>query len=322
MNLTRRTLLTTASAAAAAAAIGMPAMTPQAFAQTAPAGKQAPSFYRYKVGSFEVTAVSDGSNTFKLADTFVRNASRDDVNAALRAAFLPTDQLTNQYTPVVVNTGSRLIAIDAGRGPSGEYLANLAAAGIDPKAINTVIISHFHGDHIGGLRDKEQNLVFPNAEIMVPAAEWAHWMDDTKMNATPEATRGDWQNVRRIFGSIAGKITRFDADKEITPGIKSIATPGHTPGHTSFDIASGNGRLIYQGDVSIMSYFFVRNPGWHVAFDTDPQLAEATRRKLYEMVAADRLLITGYHWPFPAAGNLEKEGNGYRLHPTVWTPTL
>jgi glyoxylase-like metal-dependent hydrolase (beta-lactamase superfamily II) len=322
MELNRRTLLATASAVGAAAAIGMPALTTAALAQTAQSGKQAPSFYRYKVGSFEVTAISDGSNSFKLADNFVRNAKRDEVEAALKAAFLPTDQLTNQYTPVVVNTGSKLIAIDTGRGPAGEYLANLKAAGIDPKAVNTVIISHFHGDHIGGLRDKEQNLVFPNAEIMIPAAEWTHWMDDAKMNAAPEAARGAWQNVRRVFGSIADKLTRFDAGKEVSSGIKSIATPGHTPGHTSFDITSGDGRLIYQGDASIMPYFFVRNPGWHVMFDSDPQQAEATRRKLFDMVAAERALITGYHWPFPAAGNIEKDGSGYRLHPSVWIPTL
>jgi glyoxylase-like metal-dependent hydrolase (beta-lactamase superfamily II) len=152
--------------------------------------------------------------------------------------------------------------------------------------------------------------------------EWAHWMDDAKMNAAPEAARGAWQNVRRIFGPIANKVTRFEDGKELVPGIKALATPGHTPGHTSFDVTSGNGRLIYQGDASIMSYLFVRNPGWHVVFDADPQQAETTRRKLFDMAAADRLMMTGYHWPFPAAGHIEKDGNGYRLHPVVWIPTL
>lgn len=319
--LDRRTVLAGSTALAAAGLAGtLPAVPARAAAPMT--GTQAPGFYRYKLGDFEVTAVSDGVVTMPLADNFVRNAPKDEVNAALQAAFLPTDRLSNQYTPIVVNTGARLIALDTGRGPNGRYLANLAAAGIDPKAVDVVLISHFHGDHIGGLRAADQSLVFPNAEIMVPAAEWAHWMDDAKMNAAPEAARGAFQNVRRIFGPIADKVTRFEPGKELVPGISGLATPGHTPGHTAFDITSGSGRLIFQGDVSIMSYLFVRNPGWHVAFDLDPQQAEATRRKLYDMIAAERILVTGYHWPFPAAGHLEIDGNGYLLHPVVWMPTL
>ncbi|MEX0590801.1 MAG: MBL fold metallo-hydrolase [Xanthobacteraceae bacterium] len=319
--LNRRTLLTGAGALTATALAPASMMT-QARAAAPAAGKQAASFYRYKIGTFEVTSVSDGVTPFALPDNLVRNAKKEEVNAALEAAFLPKDQLANQYTPVVVNTGTKLVVLDTGRGPSGQYHANLAAAGIDPKAVDTVIISHFHGDHIGGLRGADQAVMFPNAEIMVPAAEWAHWMDDAKMNAAPEAARGGFQNVRRIFGPIADKLTKYESNKELVPGITSIATPGHTPGHTSFAVNSGNGRLIVQADVSIMPYLFVRNPGWHVVFDTDPQLAEASRRKLYDMVAADRTLITGYHWPFPATGYIEKDGNGYRLHPMLWSPTL
>ena len=316
----RRKVLAGATALTASALISNGA-SPPAHASAPLSGKQAASFYRMKVGDFEVTMVSDGVTTIKLPDNFVRNAKKDEVNEALEDAYLPEDQLSNQYTPTVVNTGKNLVLFDTGRGASGQLQANLTAAGIDPKSIDTVIISHFHGDHIAGLHGANQ-LVYPNAEIMVPAAEWSFWMDEAKMNAAPEAARGAFQNARKVFQPLAEKVMKYEANKELVPGITSISTPGHSPGHTSFAVTSGKDRLLLQVDISIMPYLFVRNPGWHVAFDMDPQQAEATRRKFYDMAAADRVLVAGYHWPFPAVGHIEKDGDGYRLHPVTWMPTL
>src|SRR5215831_4661932 len=176
--LTRRSLLAGTAAAVATGAAGaapQPAMAAQPVV-----GKQAPGFYRYKVGSFEVTVVTDGVNRMKLPDDMVANATRDEVNAALLAAHMEKDVFVGPYNPIVVNTGAKLVLIDTGtgeaahkasKGANGQFLINLAAAGIDPKAIDTVIISHYHGDHVNGLLRADNSLAFPNAEILVPAAE-------------------------------------------------------------------------------------------------------------------------------------------------------
>ncbi len=326
MELNRRTLLASASAVSAAAVAGPLISSVPTAAQTAPAGKQAPAFYRYKIGSFEVTSVNDGVARFPLADTFVRNVKKEEVQKALAEAYLPTDVMTIWFNPTLINTGSRLILIDTGmgepKGPVGHLRPNLAAAGIDTKAIDTVIISHFHGDHINGIRNGAGEVNYPNAEIMVPAAEWAFWMSDDNMNKAPEAMKGAFGNVRRVFKGLEDKVKKYDAGKEIAPGLTSIATYGHTPGHVSYALANGNDRVLIQSDVTNNPHLFVTNPGWHVQFDQDAAAAEATRRKFYDMAATDKLLVAGFHFPFPSTGHIEKAGSGYRFVPSNWNPAL
>jgi glyoxylase-like metal-dependent hydrolase (beta-lactamase superfamily II) len=321
--LTRRTLLTGSAAAGAALTLA-----PSLHAAAPPAGKQAPGYYRQKLGSFEVTAINDGARTFPLPDTFVRNKTKAEVNAGLESVFMPKDTMTIPFTPTMVNTGSKLVLIDTGNGPQqqanapvGLMAANMAAGGIDPKTVDVVIISHFHGDHILGMRNADGSLTYPNAEVMVPEAEWAFWMDDSKMNAAPEAMKGAFQNVRRMFGPIADKVTKYGFGKELVPGISSVDATGHTPGHAAFTIASGSGRMLVQSDVTNIP-LFVRNPGWHLVFDMDGAKAEATRRKLFDMAVAEKMLVAGYHFPFPGAGYIEKDGDGYRLVPMSWNPML
>ncbi|HYM99962.1 MAG TPA: MBL fold metallo-hydrolase, partial [Aestuariivirgaceae bacterium] len=185
-------------------------------------------------------------------------------------------------------------------------------------------ISHFHGDHIGGLRTGEGPINFPNAQIMVPADEWAFWMDDGNMSRAPETgpVRMTFQNSRRIFKDMADKVSRYERGKEILPGITSIATTGHTPGHSSFLVTSGAGKLVVQADVTGHPAVNLRNPNWHSFFDMDGPVAEASRRKLFDMVAADKIPISGYHYPFPALGYIEKDGERYRLNPASWQPVI
>ncbi len=323
--LNRRTLI--AGATALGATTIAPGSMAPARAAAPPAGKQAAAFYRYKVGDFEITAINDGVWLPDVAQNLVRNATVEDMKKALAEQFQSTEKLHVPFTPLMVNTGSKLVLIDTGSAgmfvPTAvNFLANLTAAGFDPKQVDTVVISHFHGDHINGIRTKEGQLVFPNAEVMVPAPEWAHWMDDAKMNAAPEAGRGNFNNSRRVFGSIADKVTKFEPGKEVAPGITSIPAPGHTPGHTAFAIASGNQSMITIVDTTNNPYLFVRNPEWQFSFDMDGPMAVETRKKLLDRVAADKMLVAGYHWPFPATGYITKEGGGYRLHPIPWNPLI
>jgi len=328
IQLTRRTILTGAAAATTIAAVRQPA-----HAAAPPTGKQAPGFYRYKLGEYEITVVTDGVNRFKLPDNFVTNVKREDVNAALAAAYLEPDMMAVPYSPIVVNTGSRLIVIDTGtgeanfaqsKGAAGQFQANLAAAGIDAKAVDTVIISHYHGDHVNGLLRADNTLAFPNAEILVPAVEHKFWMDDGEMSRAPAGRmEGLFKNNRRVFsGEVVKRLKTYDAGKEIAPGITAIATYGHTPGHSSHVIASGERKLYVQADVTNVPFLFARNPGWHLVFDQDAKMAEETRRKVYDMVAAEKMLIQGFHYPFPAVGHIEKDGNGYRVISVPWNPVI
>jgi len=317
--VTRRTLLASSAAAALAAGAG------PAAAAAPPSGKQTSGVYRYKIGTFELTALYDGIWYRPITDKFIRNAPFAEVEHALADAFMPADKLATPFTTLVVNTGKKLVLIDTGTGgqiaPSaGALRENLTAAGIDPKAVDLIVISHFHPDHINGIKDKDNGVVFPKAEIMVPAAEWTFWMDDANMNAAPAERKLTFRNQRRIFSDIARRVTRFTPGAEVAPGILTLAAPGHTPGHTVCSIHSGDQSLLVLGDTAQHPAVFARHPDWQAAFDIDGAAAVATRKKLFDRAAADRMLVTGYHFPFPACGHLIKTASGYEHVPVEWQP--
>jgi glyoxylase-like metal-dependent hydrolase (beta-lactamase superfamily II) len=298
-----------------------------AHATAAPTGNEAPGIYRYRIGAFEVTALYDGIWYRPITDKFIRNAPFAEVEHALADAFMPAEKLATPFTTLIVNTGQKLVLIDTGTGgqiaaSAGMLGANLLAAGIDPTTIDLIAISHFHPDHINGLKDKDNETVFPNAEIMVSAAEWKFWMDDANLSAAPNDLKLTFRNQRRIFSDIEKVVTRFEPDQEIAPGITALAAPGHTPGHTVFAIHSGDKSLLVLGDTAQHPAVFARHPDWQAAFDLDGETAVATRKDLFDRAAADRMLVTGYHFPFPACGHLIKTATGYEHVPIEWQPTL
>jgi len=318
--LTRRALLA-GSAAASFAAAAAPAS-----AETAPSERAAPGVFRYKIGSYELTALYDGIWYRPIDDKFIK-APFAEVERALDQAFMPHDRLATPFTTLIVNTGRKLVLIDTGTGgqiaaSAGALRDNLAAAGIDPKAVDQIVISHFHPDHINGIKDKENALIFPHAEIMVPEPEWAYWMSDTNMNAAEADLKLTFRNQRRIFSDIAEQVTRFSPGKEVAPGIESIAAPGHTPGHTVFAVHSGNDSLLVLGDTAQHPAVFARHPNWQASFDIDGDGAVHTRQKIFDRAAADRMLVTGYHFPFPACGHLIKTASGYEHVPVEWQTNL
>jgi glyoxylase-like metal-dependent hydrolase (beta-lactamase superfamily II) len=320
-DLTRRAVLA-GSTAAALAAHAEPAA-----AVERPAGATTPGIFRYKIGSFELTALYDGIWYRPITDAFIRNASFGEVEKALDLAFMPHDKLTTPFTTLVVNTGKQLVLLDTGTGgqisPSAGVLRdNLAAAGIDPKAVDRIVISHFHPDHINGIKDKDNALIFPNAEIMVPAPEWAYWMDDANMNAAPADLKLTFRNQRRIFADIEKQVTQFQPGKEVAPGIETMLAAGHTPGHTVFAVHSGDESLLVLGDTAQHPAVFARHPDWQAAFDIEGAEAVATRKRIFDRAAADRMLVTGYHFPFPACGHLVKSADGYEHVPVEWQTSL
>src|ERR1700733_8017535 len=258
--LTRRALMTGSAIAALAARAG------PAAAEAPPGNKAAPGIFRYKIGSYELTALYDGIWYRPITDQFIK-APFADVERALDQAFMPHDKLATPFTTLIVNTGKKLVLIDTGTGgqiasSAGALRDNLAAAGIDPKAVDQIVISHFHPDHINGIKDKDNDLVFPNAEILVPAAEWAFWMDDANMNAAEGALKLTFRNQRRIFADIAKRVARFEPGAEVAPGVVTLPAPGHTPGHTVFAIHSGDQSLMVLSDTAQHPAVFARHPDW------------------------------------------------------------
>jgi glyoxylase-like metal-dependent hydrolase (beta-lactamase superfamily II) len=327
-SLTRRDVFSVAAGAAAIAAL--PQTT---FAATPQAGKQTAGWYRYKIGTMEVTVATDGVARFKMAEDHVINIKKDVVNAALADVFMEKDMMTTPYNPVAINTGGKLCVIDTGTGEAnykktngvgGQFVSNLAAAGIDRNAVDIVIISHFHGDHINGLLMADNSLTYPNAEIVVPAPEQKYWMDDGEMSrATNERVQTNFKNIRRVFSAeVMKRVSTYDWGKEVVPGVTAQGTPGHTPGHTSYVLSSGSEAVYLQSDVTHVPFLFVRHPDWHAFYDQDGDMAEATRRKVYDMLVADKVRVQGFHYPFPSLAHVEKAGAGYREIPVVWNPTI
>jgi glyoxylase-like metal-dependent hydrolase (beta-lactamase superfamily II) len=320
MDLDRRTVL---AGTAALTATGVTGTHSPAHAAAPMATAQAPGFYRYKIGDLQITAINDGVASRPL-DGFIRNADLPAVQKALDDAMLPNNAVTIPFTTLVVNDGKKLTLLDTGNGDSGAptsgtWMTNFRAAGFTPEQVDTVVISHFHGDHVNGMRLKNGTAVFANAEVMVPAAEWAFWMDDARAAAAPDAMKGAFANVRRVFEPLKAAVKQYEAGKEVVTGINTVAAYGHTPGHTAFVIG---GKLLALSDTTNHPALFVRNPGWHAIFDMDGAAAEATRRKMLDMAIADKLQVAFYHAPFPATGSIVKDGAGYRMVPVSWSPAV
>jgi len=333
MTTDRRALIAGSTAIASAMAlpasaqlIAAPAPSPAASAQAPAASAQAPGFYRFKVGGLTVTTVHDGVAR-RPVEGFVRNAPLAEVQAVLTEAFLPADTFTIPFTVTFVETPQGLVAFDAGTGgqlapTAGLMAANMRAAGLDPAAVRTVIVSHFHADHITGLTTAQNAVVFPNAEIVVPAAEWAWFTDAANEARSPEGQRGTFASVARRFAPYQGKVRQISGDAEVVPGIRAVPAHGHTPGHTCYHVADGNAQMMFLADLTNRPELFARRPDFQPVFDFDADAAAATRRRLLDRAAADRMLVTGYHFPFPAQGRIAKEGEGFRFVAGDWSSAV
>lgn len=321
---TRRNFVVSAAAAGAAFGLDRPVeFLPSALAQEAQRetglNPRKLQFYRFKVGDVEVTQVFDGEIVRPHDPNFVRNASIEERQKALAEGGVITDGVPTGFTVTTIKIGDRRVIFDAGNGAaglpqSGRLQENMKAAGFEAKDVTHVVVTHFHPDHIFGLMDKDNKPIYPQAEIIVPAAELAFWTDESRTSKLPQGVQG---LVRRVGETLATwkNVRRFEGEADVLPGVKPVASYGHTPGHTSFHVSSGAQQFMVLADVTNVKELFVRNPGWHVVFDMDPNLAEATRRRIFDRVVADKIPVAGYHYGMPGCGTLTKDGSGYAFAP-------
>jgi glyoxylase-like metal-dependent hydrolase (beta-lactamase superfamily II) len=313
-HVSRRDLVVGAAGAFAAFGLDKPlAFIGAAQAQTIPAG---PGFKKYQVGDIEVISLYDGVWEKAHDENFIKGANVEQTKAELKAAGLTDAFVPIPFTVLAVKTGGRLVLIDSGTGggqaggPEAGLLAqSMAAAGLDPKDVKTIMVSHFHGDHIFGLMAKDTNAqIFPEAEIVVPAAELKWWTQPVE--SIPGPRQGNAKRVQATFPSLKN-IRVVDGEAEVAPGIRQIPAHGHTQGHTAHVISSGGKQFISTADVTNINALFVKHPDWQAVFDHMPDLAIETRKKVFDRAIADKATVSGYHWGLPNVGTIAKDGSGY-----------
>ncbi|WP_108658235.1 MBL fold metallo-hydrolase [Acuticoccus kandeliae] len=287
-------------------------------------GMRAEGAYPFKIGDLDVIALHDGVLMRDRPDGFVRNASSAEVGEAFAAIGLPRDKLTLTFNALAIRNGSGVVLIDTGFGEggpagTGQIVQNLAAAGIAPGDVSTVLISHFHGDHISGLRGQDGALVFPNAEVCVPTPEWDFWMDDGNLSSAPEALKGHFNLARKTFQANDMEVRQFGWGDEVLSGITALQASGHTPGMTAFEIVSGDEATMFVADITNNPLIFARHPEWQAMFDINPDEAVATRKRFLDRAAAEQMRLSFFHAPFPSTGYILKSGAGYEFAPAMWT---
>jgi glyoxylase-like metal-dependent hydrolase (beta-lactamase superfamily II) len=286
--------------------------------------QQTPGVYHRKIGDIIVTAISDGYLDGNLE--VMRNVDLDKAHQILREAFRPARRTS--VNTFLIHSKGRLAIIDTG---SGNYLLptagfvqrNLAAAGIDAKSIDTVLLTHMHPDHSAGLTEMPSGrLLFPNAELVMHENELPHWFDDGAMAKADERSRKLFFQAGREQVAPYENRTRLFKQGEVFPGVTAVPSHGHTPGHTAYLVASGNDQLMIWGDTVHVPEVQTAFPDAGMGFDTDLAVAAASRKRMFDRVSADRVLVAGMHLHFPAFARLARRGEGYALYPEAWVHAL
>lgn len=304
--------------AAMAPAFALPAMARANLG--APAGDN-PAHFRFTVGEAKITILSDGFFSMPTSGLGV-NADPKEVQALLEQHYLSPTEGYSHTNHMYVELGEAKVLVDVGSGTrwlptAGRLLANMEAAGINPDEITHVVITHAHPDHIWGLRDEFDEPILSQAEYIIGAAEHAHWMQDDLVNKVSPAEQ---QFVLGAVNSINAGVewTMAEDGHEVAPGLRLIATPGHTPGHMSLVVESDGKQVMALGDSMSHAVLNFAQPGWFNGFDSDGEQTVATRKRLLDMAAADRIAVLGYHFPFPGVGHVLKAGETYEFLPALW----
>lgn len=314
--LDRRQLLQMTAAGAVLAAAARP---DEAAAETA-ARAETPGFQRFQLGEFQITALCDG--VFALpTDSIATNVEEGEKKAYFEAHYIPADMFQLQINPVAIDTGQKRVLVDTGVGAgkdwasgAGRLAASLEAAGIAPDSIDTVVLTHCHPDHIGGL-DADPGKQFANAELVLSEVELDLWNSPDAASKLPQWAAETVPAVQKVFADLGDRIRPIRSGADVVTGVTSVETSGHTPGHMSLLIGSGKEQLLLTGDAISSIHISFDQPEWQIMWDHDREKAARTRRALLDRAATDRLLVTGYHFPFPGVGHVVKEGTAFRWLP-------
>lgn len=312
--LTRRNLLG-AAAGVAAAPLAQSLLPSAALAAAPMLGPAAQRWYRIKLGGFELTMIAD-------SDAFIDgpfpivggNASQAEVEQLMRDNLLPPTTYQPGFTPMIVNTGKEVLIFDTGNGengfikrPNGGWLASqLGAAGFAPEQIDVVVLTHGHLDHVAGIMEGGKPL-FPNARYVISATEYDFWAPEGKHT-------GQLEQLAAVFRAnvvpVAERTRFIKPGEDVVSGIRSVDAPGHTPGHLAFTLESQGQRMLFWGDCAHHQVASLARPDWHCVFDIDKELGAATRKRIYDMAATERIPVAGYHMPFPSLGYVERRAEG------------
>ena len=306
-----------------ALSVALTAVAASTFAAGPMVKTQAPGYYRIMLGDFEVTAISDG--TVKLPMKDLLNAPAAKVDAALKKNFIsyPVETSVNAY---LINTGSKLVLVDTGAaglfGPTlGNMMANLKASGYQPEQVDEIYITHMHPDHVGGLMNGTA-MAFPNATLRIDKADADFWLSEAKMKAAPKDSQGFFQGAMASVNPYvaAGKLKTFEGSTELVPGIKAMATHGHTAGHSVYAVESKGQKLMLWGDLMHVAAVQFDDPSVTIKFDTETKAAARERIKAYADAAKNGYLVGSSHIAFPGLGHVRKaSGKSFTWVPMNYT---
>lgn len=317
-----RLAIATALALSGLAAATLPASVEAAAPQLK---TQAPGWYRLMVGGFEVTSLSDGTVALPVDQLLHAPAGR--VAHGLKQNFqqAPLETSVNAW---LINTGSRLVLVDAGAGPLfgptlGKLVPQIRAAGYQPEQVDDILITHLHPDHVGGLAADGQR-VFPNATVHADKADADYWLSEARAAAAPKESQGFFQGAMASLTPYvkAGRFSPFAREGEVVPGIRAIAAHGHTAGHAVYAVESQGQRLVLVGDLIHVASVQLASPEVTIAFDTDPAQAAKTRARLFAELAKDGSLVAVTHFNFPGVGRLRQADKGWQWLPLDYSSQL
>jgi glyoxylase-like metal-dependent hydrolase (beta-lactamase superfamily II) len=299
---------------------------PAAQAEAPKVQTQVPGYYRLALGQFEVTALFDGA--LELDTKLLKHASASDLQRLLSRLFVGNPKMQTAVNAYLINTGSHLVLVDTGAaklfGPSlGYVLQNLKAAGYQPEQIDTIVITHLHGDHMGGLNDANGQPLFPKASILVPQADNDFWLSQKIADSAPQEVQPFFKMARDSAAPYlaSGQWKTFSEGSVLVPGIQAVKANGHTPGHTAYAVESDGQKLLIWGDLVHAHAVQFAKPGVSIEYDIDQKQAIATRRSIMKAMAESKSLVAGMHLPFPGIGHVRAEGkDSYSWVPVEFTP--